>query len=331
MTGMPAIGSFPRDRLSVWAGLLVLYLVWGSTYLAIAVAIETIPPFTMGSMRYLLAGLLLLSFVALRYRSTLQMPSLVELRDSLIVGALLAAVGNGFVSFAEQTIPSGITALFIALMPAWMAILSWLAFRERLPLVVVIGIVVGLVGVAILAWPVGGPTGSLDPLGLAAVLLSPVGWAIGSLFAARRARLPRPALLATAMQLILGGLTLGLFAVLTGEPARFDPAAVSERSLVAVAYLVTFGSLLAYSAYAWLLAHAPIPRIATYAYVNPVVAVILGAVVLSEPITPRTIVAGAVIVVAVALIVTARHRPFRDAVAPTRPSGVPAERSTEAA
>src|SRR5688500_3958561 len=119
MTGMPSPRSIPRDRVAVWAALLVLYLVWGSTYLGIAVAIETIPPFTMGAMRYLLAGVLLLSFVGLRYRSTLRMPSLVELRDSLIVGALLAAIGNGFVAFGEQTIPSGITALFIALMPAW--------------------------------------------------------------------------------------------------------------------------------------------------------------------------------------------------------------------
>jgi drug/metabolite transporter (DMT)-like permease len=215
-------------------------------------------------------------------------------------------------------------------MPAWMAVLGWLAFRDRLPWIVVVGIVVGLVGVAILAWPVGGPTGALDPLGVAALLVAPAGWSTGSLYAARRAHLPRPALLATTLQLILGGLGLGVFALVTGEPARFDPAAVSGRSLLAVAYLVTFGSLIAYSAYAWLLAHAPISKVATYAYVNPVVAVILGAIVLGEAITARTIVAGVVIVVAVALIVSARIRVRRPVDRP-RPAAVAVEPSSEAA
>lgn len=320
---MPTMPSISRDRLAVWAALMVIYVVWGSTYLGIAIAIETMPPFTMAAIRYAIAGILLLAFVAVRYRSILRMPTAAEWRDSLIVGALLAAVGNGFVSWGEQTVPSGITALFIALMPAWLAVLGWLAFRDRLPWIVVVGIVVGLVGVAVLAWPVGGPSGRLDPLGLAAVLIAPAGWSSGSLYAARRAHLPQPALLATALQLLLGGLALGVFALATGEPAHFDPGAISGRSLLALAYLVTFGSLLAYSTYAWLLAHAPIPKIATYAYVNPVVAVILGAVILGEPITPRTIVAGAIIVVAVALIVTARSRMTRPVVAPER-AAVPA-------
>lgn len=295
---------------SVWLGLLTIYLVWGSTYLGIAVAVETIPPFAMAGTRFVLAGLALLGIVALRGRRSprrgRRRPSLVELRDSLVVGALLAAGGNGLVSWGEQTVPSGITALLVGLVPAWAAVIGGLGFGDRLPRLVVIGIAVGFVGVAILAWPFGGSL-DFDPVGLAAVLVAPVLWALGTVYAARRARLPADGLVASALQMLLGGLVLFGMAGATGEAAAFDPSAVSSASLLALAYLTLAGSLLAFSTYAWLLRHAPVSTVATYAYVNPVVAVALGWLVLGEPITVRTLLAGAVIVVGVAIIVQGRR------------------------
>ncbi|HEY7524342.1 MAG TPA: EamA family transporter [Candidatus Limnocylindrales bacterium] len=294
------------------AGLLILYVVWGSTYLGIAIAIDTIPPMTMAAIRFLVAGSVLVALVAIRRPAELRRPTLAEIRDSVVIGILLAAVGNGFVTLGEQTVPSGIAALFIALVPVWLAVLGRLVFRDRLPRLVVAGILIGFAGVGLLAWPgVGVASGGLEPVGLALVLVAPIGWSSGSLFAARRALQPRPALLATGIQMLGGGTILAILAIVTGEAGRFDPAAVSAESLAALVYLTTVGSLLGYSTYAWLLSVAPVSLIATYAYVNPVVAVALGALVLQEPVTPRTLVAGAIIVIAVALIVTARGRVMR--------------------
>ncbi|HXG40736.1 MAG TPA: EamA family transporter [Candidatus Limnocylindrales bacterium] len=296
----------PASSLAIWAGLLTIYLVWGSTYLGIAIAVETMPPFVMAAIRFVIAGLLLASLVALRDRRAIRRPSRRELVDAVLVGTLLVAVGNGLVSWGEQTVPSGITALLVGLMPAWLALIARVAGGDRLPTLAGVGIGLGLVGVAILAWPFGTAVGPLDPAGLGAVLVAPIGWATGSFYASRRARLPSPPLFATALQMLAGGAVLGLVATLTGEVARFDPAAVSDRSLVALAYLTLIGSLLAYTTYAWLLSAAPLSKISTYAYVNPVVAVVLGAVVLGEPITLRTAIAAGVIVAAVALVVSAR-------------------------
>jgi drug/metabolite transporter (DMT)-like permease len=192
-------------------------------------------------------------------------------------------------------------------MPAWVAVLGRVFFGERLPRVVILGIVVGLVGVAILVAPSGGRL-TLDPGGLAAVLFSPISWASGSLYASHRARLPSRPLVATALQMLSGAVALGAASLATGELGRFSPGAVSPNSAWALAYLVLVGSLVAYTTYVWLLRVAPLSKIATYAYVNPVVAFILGALLLGEPISPRTVVAAVVIVAAVALIVTARSR-----------------------
>jgi drug/metabolite transporter (DMT)-like permease len=230
-------------------------------------------------------------------------------RDSAIVGALLLGGGMGLVAFGEQTVPSGITALLIAMMPVWVAILGRIFLGERLPRMAVVGIVTGFAGVAILIGPsaVGG-SGALDPIGLAAIIVSPICWSVGSLFASHRAVLPPRPLVATGIQMVLGGIVLFSIGAMTGEFGRFDVAAVSQASFAAFVYLTIVGSLVAFTAYGWLLRVAPLPLVATYAYVNPVVAVILGAIVLSEPIDPRTMVAGAVIVAAVALIVTSRGR-----------------------
>jgi drug/metabolite transporter (DMT)-like permease len=289
--------------------MLVLYIVWGSTYLGIAIAVETIPPFLMAAVRFALAGGVLLAWSLLRARSAFVLPTRREWRDSAVVGALLLGGGMGMVAWGEQTIPSGIAALLVALMPVWVAVFGRIFLGERLPPLAVIGILVGFVGVAILVGPtITGDAGALDPLGLVALIVSPIAWSAGSLYASHRAILPRKPLVATSAQMLAGSAVLALLAAGSGEFGRFDAAAISADSITALVYLTVIGSLLAFTVYGWLLRVAPLPLIATYAYVNPVVAVILGALVRQEPIDPRTLVAGAVIIGAVALIVTARGR-----------------------
>ena len=325
---MPTAVPRAPDRGRIWLGLLVLYVVWGSTYLGIAVAVETIPPFLMAAIRFGIAGLVLFTWSLLRARSTSILPTRREWRDSIIVGGLLLGGGMGLVAWGEQTIPSGIAAVIIALLPLWIALIGRIALGERLPRLAVVGIVTGFVGVAILVGPtVLGEAGSLEPFGLAALILSPISWAVGSLYASHRAVLPRRPLVATGAQMVTGAVVLTLVGLLTGEGGRFDTAAISRDSLVALVYLTLIGSLLAFTVYGWLLRVAPLPFIATYAYVNPVVAVILGAAIRREPIDARTLVAGAVIVGAVALIVTARGRmqaPARPAPAAPAGTGEPA-------
>lgn len=334
---MPTAPRTPPDRAGVWAAMLVLYVVWGSTYLGIAIAVETIPPFLMAGLRFLLAGLVLMTWSIARSGRSFQPPTLREWRDSAIVGALLLGGGMGMVAWGEQTVPSGIAALLVALMPVWIAVFGRVLFRERLPGLAAVGVVVGFIGVAILVGPTAaGAAGALDGPGVLALLVSPLCWSLGSLFASHRAVLPRQPLVATGAQMLTGGVVLIGMAALSSEFARFDPGAVSAASVGAFVYLTVIGSLLAFTAYGWLLRVAPLPLITTYAYVNPVVAVILGAIVLSEPIEPNTIVAGTVIVVAVALIVTARGRMSapraarpaeRPVMPPPTPSATRAERA----
>ena len=295
-----APATLARTRL-IWLGIAILYVVWGSTYLGIRIAVETIPPFLLAGTRFGIAGLVLLAIALLRRRGRIPMPTRREVRDMTIIGAALTVGGMGLVSFGEQTVPSGITALLIAMMPLWVAVLGRVFFGERLPLVAVAGVALGLAGVGILVGPSLTASGSesFNPAGIAALILSPISWACGSLYSSHRARLPK------------------------------DP-------LVAFAYLTLVGSLIAFTAYVWLLKVAPLPLIATYAYVNPIVAVVLGAIILQEPITPRTIVAGAVIIFAVALIITARGRMMNAARRATQlrerqPAVAPAGAETDAA
>jgi drug/metabolite transporter (DMT)-like permease len=297
--------------LAIWLGLLILYFVWGSTYLGIKISVESIPAFLMGAARFVVAGCLLLAWTAAREGPSALRLSRRELGDSFVVGTALLGGGMGLVALGEQTVPSGITALLIALMPAWVAVLGWVFFRERLPRIVIVGIAVGLVGVAILVAPTSGSL-TLDPGGLAAVLLSPISWAAGSLYASHRATLPGRPLVATGFQMLGGAMALGVASLATGELGGFAPAAVSSESAWALLYLIVVGSLVGYTTYVWLLRVAPLPKIATYAYVNPIVAFILGAILLAEPIEPRVVVAAVVIVVGVALIVTARSRSEAD-------------------
>lgn len=317
--------------IAIWAGLLTLYFVWGSTYIGIRVSVETIPPFLMAATRFLISGTILLLYETivsgrLRADPTVpaadrpHLPSRREWRDSAIVGGLLLFGGMGMVALGERTVPAGIAAILIAMLPLWVAVLGRIFYGERLPRAAILGIVIGLVGVFILVAPIGSANGlAFDPFGILVLLLSPLAWGIGSLFSSHRAVLPRRPLTSTGLQMICGGSLLLLGSIVFGDLRSFDIAAVTGRSWLGLLYLTTIGSLVGFTTYVWLLRVAPLPKIATYAYVNPVVAFVLAGILLGEAIEPRSVVAGAVIVFAVALIVTARSRASRSAAAAMDP------------
>jgi drug/metabolite transporter (DMT)-like permease len=289
--------------------MAVIYVVWGSTYFGIAVAIETMPPFLMAAIRFTIAGLIVLAFELLLHSEARRVPTRRQLLDSFIVGALLLGVGNGFVVFGQSLeVPSGVAAILIEMTPVWFALFGWLYLRQRLPRLVVGAIALGFAGTALLIWPAGEGANRFDPLAIVMLLLAELGWVHGSLYSQRRAKLPASPLTASGLQMLAGGAVMVVEAVISGEPARFHPEAISTESLLALTYLIFFGSMLAYTSYAWLLRNAPLSLVATHAYVNPVVAVALGTVFLAEPLTARTIIASAIILVAVAIIVTARGR-----------------------
>jgi drug/metabolite transporter (DMT)-like permease len=283
----------------VWAALGVVYVVWGSTYLAIRVAIDTLPPFLMAATRFLIAGSVLLAAAALRPDRCGERVGSAAWRAAAIVGAALLLGGNGGVVWAEQRIPSGIAALLVATLPLWMTLLDRVVFGQRLARRTVVGLVLGLAGLAWLVAPA--ERGGIDPAGALVCTLASLSWAAGSLYA-RGAPLPRRPLVATGMEMVIGGGLLALASAATGELASLRLASISTASVLAVGYLVVFGSLCAFSAYVWLLRAAPVSLVATYAYVNPVVAVVLGWALLGEPVTVHMMLAGAVIVVAVALV-----------------------------
>jgi drug/metabolite transporter (DMT)-like permease len=305
----------------VWTAILILYLAWGSTYLGIRIAVSSIPPFAMAAVRFAVAGAVLLVVVSVVRRGSIARPTLREWRDSFIVGAFLLGGGMGAVAWGEQTVPSGITALMIAMMPVWVAIFGRVFLGERLPAIAAIGIAIGLVGVAILVGPALAVDRSLDPAGVLALIISPISWAAGSLFAANRARLPKDPFLTTGMQMLAGSTVLAAAALVSGEVGSVRLETITTNSVLAVVYLTIVGSLLAFTAYAWVLRHAPLPLIATYAFVNPVVAVFLGWLILHEEVSPRQVLAGSVIVVGVALIVAARSRMTSVAPAPAASTG----------
>jgi len=289
--------------------MAVIYVVWGSTYFGIAVAIETIPPFIMAAIRFTIAGLIVVAFDLLRHPESRRLPTPRQLVDSFIVGALLLGVGNGFVVFGQSLeVPSGVTAILIEMTPLWFAVLGWLYFRQRLPRIVVGAIALGAAGTALLIWPAGEGANRFDPFGILMLLLAEVGWVHGSFYSQRRAQLPASALSASGFQMLAGGAVMVVEAIVSGEPARFQPGSISGASLAALVYLIFFGSMLAYTSYAWLLRHAPLSLVSTHAFVNPVVAVALGTAFLHEPLSPRTIIAAAIILVAVAIIITTRDR-----------------------
>ncbi len=284
----------------VLAAFAAVYLIWGSTYLGIRMAIDSFPPLLMSGGRFLIAGLAL--YFIIRLRGALR-PSLLHWRDATIVGALLLLLGNGAVSWAEQTVPTNMTALIIAGTPLWINLIDWLRPEGHRPRsIVFVGLVLGFIGVSmiVVSRNLSGER-LIDPVGGSVLLVASLCWALGSIFS-RHARKPDSGLLSVAMQMIAGGCLLLVVGALMGESTQFDPAKVTAKSLWAFAYLTAIGSLVGFTAYIWLLQVSTPARVSTYAYVNPFIAVVLGSLVLDEVLPRSVLIAGALIIAAVILI-----------------------------
>jgi len=288
------------SRLHVGAAFAAVYLIWGSTYLAIRIAIETLPPFLMAATRFLIAGGIL--YLIRRSRGDAA-PSRSEWTSAIIVGVLLLVGGNGGVVWAEQWVASGVAALLVGTVPLWMVLIESLNPTGRRPSPwAILGIIVGFVGIAVLIGPsqIVGHGEKVDLIGALVLILAALSWAVGSLHS-RHAALPSSPLLGTAMEMLGGGAGLLLLSFFSGEFSRFNLAHISARSLAGMVYLIIFGSWVGLTCYTWLLRVAPTPFVFTYAYVNPVVAVLLGHLLASEPLTLQIGLAATMVVGSVAL------------------------------
>jgi drug/metabolite transporter (DMT)-like permease len=300
----------------VWIALAIVYVVWGSTYFAIAYVVQTMPPLLTAGVRFLVAGLLLATWIALRDPSALRV-SRRQLAGAATVGLLLLTAGNGLVSLGERTVPSGLAAVIIASIPVWIVVFRLLV-GERVGRDLLLGVSVGIVGVAVLVVP-DGLSGHTDLTGLVMLVGAALTWALGT-FLSPRLGMPRSASASTAYQMIIAGIALLPAGALMGELRNLDISRFSTASLLGLAYLVVFGSLVAYSAYTWLLQNAPVSLVSTYAYVNPVVAVILGTIFLHEPITPAMLAGAGLILVSVAFIVSRASATRRQQIKEARAS-----------
>ena len=299
------VHSGKPSRANVIAAFAALYTIWGSTYLAIRYAVTTIPPFLMGGSRFVLAGAFLYGWTRLRGATA---PTRSQWRAALVTGVLLLVGGNGAVIWSEQHVASGLVALIVAIVPLWMVVLDWLRpGGSRPPRTVFVGLALGLAGLALLIGPDAVTGHGTSRLNVGAALVPVIGsmlWALGSIFS-RYAPRPASAQMATGMQMLMGGAAFLVVSVIAGEPRRFSVSNVTTPSLVGWLYLVTFGSLLGFTAYIYLLRATTPAKASTYAYVNPVVAVALGWAVAGEAVTPRMGIAAAIILGAVALITLA--------------------------
>lgn len=320
------VGSASKDRrdLNVSDGeppatiLIVLafgavYLIWGSTYLGIKYAIQTIPPFLMAATRFLTAGLILFSWAKIKSRrgGDDNRVSGEHLRRAFVIGALLLLCGNGGVTWAERFIPSGLAALFVSTEPFWVVMISWTIGGGRPHRMVLLGLLTGMAGVTLLmsgGFVGASSTGVITYIGAVVLILASLAWASGSVYALWRPVQTSP-VLAAGLQMLAGGTLLLILALVTGEFGKLSLKNASWTSLAAFAYLTVFGSLIGFTAYSWLLRKVAPAHAATYAYVNPVVAVILGWLIASEPVTPRMLLAAAVIVGSVVLITTYSEPP----------------------
>jgi drug/metabolite transporter (DMT)-like permease len=295
------------SRAQITAAFASIYIIWGSTYLAIRYAVATIPPFLMGGVRFLISGALL--YVWARSRGA-PAPTKLHWRNAVIAGGFLLLGGNGAVVWAEQFVPSGLTALLVSILPFWLVIIEWVRPpRQRPSTAVLVGLVVGFVGIIVLVGTgsIGGQ-GDIKPIGALVLILGSLSWAIGS-FWSRDAQLPESGLLTTGMEMLGGGVLLILVGALTGEFSQLDVSRISRESTIGLVYLITFGSLLGFTSYIWLLDKVSPAHLGTYAYVNPIVAVLLGWAIAGERLSLRTAVAAAIVICAVALITTARNAP----------------------
>jgi drug/metabolite transporter (DMT)-like permease len=293
----------------IWGALVVVYVVWGSTYLAIRVVVDTMPPLLSGSWRFLVAGIILYALLVMRSGPRVLRLSRAELIGATAVGWALLVGGNGLVMAGERDVPSGLAALIIAIVPLWVVLLR-LVFREQIRWGTLFGVLIGFAGVAVLVVP-RGIDGSIALGGMLMLIVAGASWAVGSYYS-RRLALPSDPLVSTAAQMLAGGVGLAAAGVLTGELELLQPAAFSSESVVSLLYLVVFGSLVGYTAYTWLLQNTTISKVSTYAYVNPVVALFLGWAILREEITASIIVGGLMIVVAVGLVIRTETRPRED-------------------
>lgn len=307
-----AVTAPPADapaRSALIVGFTAIYLIWGSTYLGIRVAVETMPPFLMAAVRFLIAGAALFTFLRARGAAW---PTRTQWRSNAIIGTFLLLGGNGLVAWAEQVLPSGITALLIGVSPLFIVLTEWAWPGGTRPTGVTLAALgLGFFGVAWLAapWESAG-SGRLDVPAVLAVLAGCVSWGIGSIYS-RHAKHGADPLMASALQMIGGAAALFFVASVHGDFAQVSIAAIAPRSWLALAYLIGVGSLVGFSTFVWLMKHAPPARVATYAYVNPVVAVFLGWLILGEQLNSRTLVASTIIVAAVAIITTQKARAKR--------------------
>jgi drug/metabolite transporter (DMT)-like permease len=284
----------------VWSALVIVYVIWGSTYLAIRVMVEDVPPMLGAGTRFVVAGVVMLAALAARGRDV--RVSRGGLLAAGIVGVLLLAGGNGLITIAERDVPSGLAALLVATMPLWVVLLRSTVGGERVARGTLVGLALGFCGLVVLLLP-GSRPAEATVGGVVLVLLGAAAWATGT-FLSPRLRMPSDLLVSTAWQMVVGGAALLAGALVAGEPGDLHLADASTKSLLAVAYLVVAGSWVAFTAYAWLLQNVPLSKVATYAYVNPLVAVLLGWAILSEDVSLGTLAGAALIVTSVAVIVT---------------------------
>lgn len=329
-------------KLRLGLALFAVYVIWGSTYLAISLAVQTIPPFLMAGSRFLIAGTILYVWQRLR---GVPFPNRIEWRSAAVIAGFMLIGGNGLLSWAEQLVPSGIAALIITSVPLWMALIDALVIpgasqpsrplafiqrvgkplvggpdRQRPGMLTWIGLLVGFAGIVLLIEPWQQDIGAriIEPLGLSVLLIASLSWSIGSLYS-RGARLPSAPLMGTGMEMLLASLGFVVLATLTGEWRQLDIAAISPASWWSLAYLVVFGGLIGFVAYTWLLRIAPTPLVSAHAYVNPLIAIMLGSLVAQEPLTVEILIATAIITGSVALITLARSRSAGNKVSTTTP------------
>ena len=289
----------------VLVAFAAVYLVWGSTYLAIRVGIEYFPPLILAGLRHLTVGLLLYPF--LQFKTGIR-PTAVNWRTAVVTGFLLLFVGNGGVSWAEQTVPSGVTALLVATVSLWLVIVDWVRPGGTRPVArVLIGLLLGFAGMVLLVGPASlGGAGRVDPRGAGVLVIASLAWACGSLYS-KHGAMPSSPLLSMAMQSFAGGVILMIAGLFAGESQGLHFAEISLRAWLALGYLILFGSGIGFSAYIYILRNSTAARVATYAFVNPVVALFLGWLLIGETITLRTVLAAGVILTAVILVITAPH------------------------
>ena len=323
MTVDPSVDPIPPNlvtesektptKAALIAGFITIYILWGSTYLGIKIAVETLPPFLMASARFLLAGVLVAAWIAFTrgFKATRR-----QWIDNSLIGGFLLLGGNGMVSWAEQKIPSAVATLVVSLGPLFIVLLDWAVLKfgrdksrgSRPTLATFIGIALGIAGLGVLVGPnLGEGNAQLDPWRIGGLVLACFSWSVGSIYT-RYARQPAEPFTAAAIQMLAGSVWLAIVSIAMGEPAHFEIAAIAGRSVFAWSYLVVAGSLVGFTTFVWLMKHSTPARVSTYAYVNPVVALFLAWLIAHEAVSTRMFFAAAIIIAGVAIITAAKNK-----------------------